>query len=194
MNPHLEKALEVTGLQPTVEGIAQLERLAEWLRQEAIPSGGLGPQEGRQIEDRHLADSVLYAAAWAHPPGECWDLGAGVGLPGLVLAVVWPETKMVLIDRSAKRCDLARRAARVTEVEAEVRQVDWNSLQGSVEAIVSRAAAPAAKLRRTLHRILKPGGIAVVSGSGTSVGGFEEVRLLREFLDRPSRLLIMRSQ
>lgn len=193
MNPHLEAAFEVAGLQPTIEGIAQLERLAEWLRQEAIPGGGLGPQEGAQIEERHLADSILYAAAWTHPPDQCWDLGAGVGLPGLVLAVVWPETRMVLIDRSAKRCDLARRAARVTEVEAEVWRADWNSLEGKVGAIVSRAATPAAELRPTLHRLLGPGGIAVVSGSGISVEGYEEMRLPCEFLDRPSRLLIMRT-
>jgi 16S rRNA (guanine527-N7)-methyltransferase len=189
----MEAALELARIQLSVEGCRQLADLAEWVRREAIPAGGVGPLEGPKLEERHLADSVLFAAAWEGSPRQCWDLGAGVGLPGLVLAIVWPDTEMVLVDRSAKRCDLARRAARLIGVNVTVCQEDWNARKGTVEAIVSRAAAPAQTLRPTLQRLLEPGGLAVVSGTGDRIEGFEPLELPAGSFDHPSRLLIMRS-
>jgi 16S rRNA (guanine527-N7)-methyltransferase len=124
VNPALAEAIEAAGLKLSVEGLARLTALRDWLRREAIPAGGLGPREGKLVETRHLADSVLFAVPFDRAPAECWDLGSGVGLPGLVLAVVWPETSMVLIDRSRKRCDLAKRAARVIEVEVDVDRLE----------------------------------------------------------------------
>lgn len=193
MNRAVGAALEFARVQLSVEGRRQLAGLAEWFRREAIPAGGVGPLEGSKLEERHLADSVLFAAAWEESPRQCWDLGAGVGLPGLVLAIVWPDTEMVLVDRSAKRCDLARRAARLIGVNITICQEDWNVKKGTVEAIVSRAAAPASTLRPTLQRLLEPGGLAVVSGTGDRVEGFEPLDLPAGSFDHPSRLLIMRA-
>jgi len=193
VNRLIRAALEFARIQLSVEGRRQLVGLADWLRQEAISAGGLGPFEGPQLEERHLADSMLFAAAWEEPPRRCWDLGAGVGLPGLVLAIVWPNTDMVLVDRSAKRCDLARRAARLIDVNVTICQEDWNARKGTVEAIVSRAAAPAMTLRPTLKRLLEPGGLAVVSGTSARIEGFEPLELPARSFDHPSRLLIMRA-
>jgi 16S rRNA (guanine527-N7)-methyltransferase len=176
----------------SVEGVRKLERLADWLRVEAIPAGGLGPSEASVVESRHIADSLLFAAAWEQPPEECWDLGSGVGLPGLVLAIAWPTTRVVLIDRSAKRCDLARRAARVLELNIEVRLADLTSQAGRVEAIVSRAAMPATRLRPLLERMLAPGGTAVVSGGQLEEPGYERMKIPAGALDQPVRHLIMR--
>lgn len=193
MNPEIGRAGDFVRVQVSVESHRKLERLASWLREEAVVAGGLGPSEGAMVESRHIADSLLFAAGWSQPPHECWDLGSGVGLPGLVLAVVWPSTKMVLIDRSGKRCDLAGRAARVIGVDVTVRRGDISLLSGQVEAIVSRAAVPAAAIRTHLLRLLSPGGVAVVSGTGGSHAGFERVDIPAGILDRPSRLLMMRA-
>ena len=48
---------------------------------------GPGPVEG------HLPHSLAFAAAVEDPPARAVDLGAGGGLPGLVLAaLIWPDT------------------------------------------------------------------------------------------------------
>ena len=47
--------------------IDALERFAAWLRSEAVAAGGLGPAEKNRIWDRHICDSLAFAAAW--PPG-----------------------------------------------------------------------------------------------------------------------------
>lgn len=163
--------------------------------EEAVPAGGLGPNEGPLIEERHLADSVLFAAGWPVAPSVCWDLGSGTGLPGLVLACIWAETRLILVDSSEKRCELARRGSRVVGVAVDVRQARIEDLRGPCEAIVSRATIPAEEFRPILTGLLSPGGVAVISGSGGETkAGFERIRFpTDEFFDRTSRLLMMRS-
>jgi len=193
VNPAIEAALAFAGLDLSQDQASRLADLAAWLDTEAITAGGIGPAEAARIHDRHLAGSIVYAGAWDAPPGRCWDLGAGIGLPGLVLAIVWPECRITLVDRSSRRIDLARRAARVIGVAVDTRAADIGALAGSVEAVVSRAAIPAAELLPHLRRILSPGGLAVVSGSGIPVPGYEELRVPVGILDHAPRLLMMRA-
>ncbi|HEY3427295.1 MAG TPA: RsmG family class I SAM-dependent methyltransferase [Acidimicrobiia bacterium] len=195
MNPRsaAEAAAEAVGVSLDPISLERLSVLGRWLAEEAVPAGGVGPNEAAVIGERHVADSILFAAGWRIPPSSCWDLGSGVGLPGLVLASIWPGTKMVLVDSSQRRCTLARRGARVLGVSAEVQQSRIEDLTGPYEAIVSRATVPAERFRPILTRLLEPGGRAVISGSGETKG-FEPLRFpTNEFFDRNSRLLMMRS-
>jgi 16S rRNA (guanine527-N7)-methyltransferase len=185
--------LAFAGIHPTAGQFAQLRDLGDWLRVEALPAGGIGPAEGPRIDDRHLADSIVYAAAWEVPPRHCWDLGTGAGLPGLVLATLWPRCRFTLVDRSARKIDLVRRAARILGVEVDTRVASVGSLEGQVEAIVSRALMPASDLLPHLRRLLSPGGLAVVSGSGGPVAGYEELVVPAGILDHSARLLMMRA-
>jgi 16S rRNA (guanine527-N7)-methyltransferase len=192
VNPVLETSLAFAGINPSIGQVAQLEDLGDWLRVEALPAGGIGPSEGPRIDDRHLADSIVFAAAWEAPPGRCWDLGTGAGLPGLVLAILWPRCRFTLVDRSARKIDLVRRAARILGVEVDTRVASIGSLEGQIEAIVSRALMPASALLPHLRRLLSPGGLAVVSGSGAPVAGYEEMAVPAGILDHSARLLMMR--
>lgn len=188
MNQRLMDLATGLNLELTPWMLDQIDALAQWLEGEGVASGGLGPRETDRIADRHLLDSLSFAAGWESPPDTVADFGSGVGLPGLVLAVVWPFTRVTLIDRSSKRCDLARRATRVAEIEGvEVVQADIFSVSELRSAIVCRAAAPASTLRPLLEERLLPGCRAVVSGDGRPVEGFSSLRIL----DQPSRLLMM---
>ena len=195
MNPRLEAAARGVGV-TLDDGMRQrLATLGGWLTTEALEGGGVGPNEAAKIEERHLVDSILFAAGWASAPPVCWDLGSGAGLPGLVLACIWPDTRVVLVDSSAKRCEVARRGGRVVGVDVEVQQSRIEDLTGPYDAIVSRATIPAARFGGILKRLLAPGGVAVISGSSHGhPPGFERLQFPgEEFFDRTSRLLIMRS-
>lgn len=62
--------------------------------------GFLGPGP---VSDQ-IARSVAFAAAAGTPPeGPAMDLGSGGGLPGLVLALVWPGSNWLLIDSNQRR-------------------------------------------------------------------------------------------
>lgn len=193
MNPLRGSIEALTGQRPTDEVIGKLTTLAEWLVAEAIPQGGLGPNEATDVVNRHILGSAAFSLGFPKPPSVCWDLGTGVGLPGLVLAVLWPTTRMVLIDRSQMRCDLARRASRIIDVAVEVKNFDLEELNAQTEAIVSRATVPALRLLSILEGLLAPGGVAVVSGSkATPTPPFLAITIPKGVLYPPPRLLMMR--
>lgn len=174
-----------------------LETFRDWLIAEAIPGGGLGPNEANRVDTRHLADSVLFS--WfLDTPDEVWDLGSGVGLPGIPLAVLFPDTRVVLIDRSARRIDLAGRAIRVLGLpNAEVRTGDITRLEGTVGHVVSRASLPPEQLGEHAARLLLAGGTAVVGGSWSAppkVEGWSTEEVVSDALDRTVWFLIMRRQ
>lgn len=174
-----------------------MERYGRWLADEGVRSGGLGPGEVDRIERRHLADSVLFASQLGSV-AEVWDLGSGVGLPGIPLAIVLPGTRLVLLDRSGRRVDLARRALRILDLQnCQVIQGEIEEVTGPVPAIVSRASLPPDRLAVVARRALEPGGVAVVAGSWVESPrwpGWSTVEIPRHVLDQPVWLLIMRRQ
>lgn len=164
----MDQAAQWAGWSLDAEARSLLARLGDWLREEALPAGGLGPSEANRIEDRHLADSLLFARGWPPPtpPARLVDLGSGVGLPGLPLAILWRETEVTLLDRSGRRVDLARRAIRVLGLSnVEARQADAGRWSGVAEMVVARAAAPPERVREWGMGILVPGGVLVIGGS-----------------------------
>ncbi|MEZ5298662.1 MAG: RsmG family class I SAM-dependent methyltransferase [Ilumatobacteraceae bacterium] len=62
--------------------------------------------------DEAVAHAEHYVAAIEGRGGRLIDLGAGGGLPGLVIADARPDLEIVLLDRREKRTDFLARAAR----------------------------------------------------------------------------------
>lgn len=178
--------------------LAILARYERWLREEAISAGGLGPQEGSRLRSRHLADSLLFAIGWddPDPPARLLDLGAGVGLPGIPLAVLWPGTEVCLLDRSQRRTDLVRRALRVIGIEAQVVTVDVRRYRGEpADLVVARGAAPPAEVKQWAAPLLRRGGRVVIGGSTVARPGpgpgERVVGVPSSVLDRPLWFRIM---
>jgi len=179
---------------------AQLALLAiyrDWLVSEALPAGGLGPAEAVRIDQRHIADSLLFAAPMFEPE-MIWDLGSGVGLPGIPLAIIFPKTSVVLIDRSSSRGDLMKRAVRVLDLaNVRVEHGEIDHLKGYSPTIVSRASLSPQKILKVSRRHLDPGGLAIVGGSWArkpTVTGWETLEIPPDVLDHTVWLLIMRRQ
>lgn len=165
---------------------------------EAVEAGGLGPNETDRIDNRHIGDSLLFAGGFATAPPEILDVGSGVGLPGIPLAVVLPETSFHLLDRSGRRVELMKRAIRVLDLpNIEVVHGDIADWERSVDGIVSRACLSPEQAVVSFKRLLNPGGSAVIGGSWASkpeVSGFELFEVPAMVLDQMVWLLIMRQQ
>ena len=160
-------AAQWTGVVPTAEQINLLTVYRDWLVDEAIPAGGVGPNERVRVWRRHVADSLLFGYG-LDQRSTCLDIGSGVGLPGIALATVHPQTDFRLVDKSGRRCDLLRRAIGVlglrncTVVHSDITQVD-----GKAAFVVSRAAIPAESLMIHVKHLLETGGAANISVSRT---------------------------
>ncbi len=153
------------GADPTRQQIEQLEQYRSWLVEEAIVAGGIGPNEGHRIWKRHIADSLIFGWGLANRLS-CLDIGSGVGLPGIPLAIVNPQTSFDLVDKSGRRCDLLTRAIRILGLQnCAVIHRNLHSIEGRYPFVVSRAAVPAEELMIHVKHWLEPGGVANISVS-----------------------------
>ena len=202
---------EWAGFPLTPEKEDQLGAYADWLREEAIPAGGLGPREGERVWARHIADSLAFATAWRDkpPPSEVLDVGSGVGLPGIPLAILWPEALITTLDRGGRRIRLLRRATRIVGlVNVDVAQGDVFSVADEWESVVFRGAVKAPEAVGLSARLVEAGGTSVLGLSrrpeepadGTDLKNLagalgldaEVVEIPAEVLDATAWLLIMR--
>ena len=160
----LRRAADWAGAVLSQTEVDRLLEYGDWLLDEAIPAGAVGPEEGPRLVDRHLADSLVFASAWKdRPPETLVDVGSGAGLPGIPLAIAHPQMMVTLLDRSQRRSDLARRASHILDL-GNVETVFGESHShgkrysgATFRAVLSPAGAVAAA--RTL---LEPGGIGVI--------------------------------
>jgi 16S rRNA (guanine(527)-N(7))-methyltransferase RsmG len=170
-----------------------LDRYATWLLDEATLAGGIGPNEADSVVDRHLLDSLSFLAPLEETPGSLLDIGTGVGLPGIPLAVALPETDVVLVDRSGRRCTLLNRAIRVLDLEnVEVMQVDISEVQVRADVAVSRASLPPSELLPHLRRLTRLGIVAGSTRSEPTLEGYQAMKIESRYLETPRWLLIMR--
>jgi 16S rRNA (guanine(527)-N(7))-methyltransferase RsmG len=178
--------------------LATLDRYREWLLTEAVEAGGIGPNEAVRIDNRHIGDSLLFAGGFRDTPRFVLDVGSGVGLPGIPLSIVMPDTRFALLDRSGRRVDLMRRVARMLDLpNVEVVHGDISDWRSEVDGIVSRASLSPEQALVSFSRILGPAGTAVVGGSWAAppvVVGFDLLEVPGTVLDQKVWLLIMRPQ
>lgn len=193
----VRRAARWAGIALDQEQIERLAAFADWLVEEAIPAGGLGPAEGPVVHSRHIADSLLFASGWdrSRPPRSLLDAGSGVGLPGIPLAVAWPACETTLLERSTRRADLARRAVRMlglANVRVEAAQMqEWRNRS---ELVVSRGAGSPASLRADLARLVAPSGRVVIGGSRQrrpQARGYRVREVPENAMGHPVWLLIM---
>jgi 16S rRNA (guanine527-N7)-methyltransferase len=177
---------------------AALSRYAEWLATEGIAAGGLGPDEGDRLWHRHIADSLLFAGGRpsSTPPPDLIDVGSGLGLPGIPLALVWPACQVVLLERSGRRAGLLRRVVRILGVDnVAVIETDVRQYRDRAEMVTFRASLPPPRAFIEGRRLCRPGGTVVVglswSEDAAAPPGVEVITVPPAVLDSPIRLLRM---
>jgi len=166
----LQELVNYLDLAPDDRQWDSLERFRQWLASEALEAGGIGPGEVDRLVHRHIGDSIAYVAAFDDPPIEVIDYGSGAGLPGIPLALVWPNTNVILRDRSGRRSELVERAVQLLGLtNVGVEQGDVEGDHRTHAAIVTRALFPVETWARRLAPRLAIGGQAVTSLGGVGV-------------------------
>jgi 16S rRNA (guanine527-N7)-methyltransferase len=137
----LTHASEWLGIAWSSDQRRMLERFQQWLLEEAAAAGGIGPDEGERIFDRHIADSLAFLTLTERDTATIVDVGSGVGLPAIPLAISLPNTNVTIVDRSERRTRLARRAIRVLSLEnVEVITADVNDIREIFDVATFRAS------------------------------------------------------
>jgi 16S rRNA (guanine527-N7)-methyltransferase len=140
---------------------AYLAALIEW-------NGRMNLVAGSTLADptrRHLLDSLVLATALPAPPASLADVGSGAGLPGIPLAILWPQTQVTLIESIGKKADFLRHVAgslplpnvQVLSERAEAAGQD-RAYRERAEVVTARAVASLATLAELCLPLCRVGG------------------------------------
>jgi 16S rRNA (guanine527-N7)-methyltransferase len=155
-------------------------RTAVEILEEAKLRGFLGPGPV-ELHRRHslgFADALAPSRLATEAESECHrfsgrilDLGSGGGIPGVVLAELWPEAQLTLLDSSERRCEF---------LEEQVSEAGWSDrvgvacgraeelgrrpeLRGAFDSVLSRSFGRPAVTAECGAPFLKVLGLLVVS-------------------------------
>jgi 16S rRNA (guanine527-N7)-methyltransferase len=147
-----------------------------------VERGLLGPREVPRLWDRHLLNCAVVAELIEPQRGTLLDLGSGAGLPGLVLALLLPETAVTLLEPMERRCRF------LTEAVAELGLANVSVLRGRAEdvtvrtdVVTARAVAPLPRLAELAIGLVRPGGMVLAIKGRTAQ---EELTAARPVLRR----------
>ena len=146
------------------DGVHRLARLLTLLAED-----DKAPTTVREIDravDAHVADALSgLAVAELASARRVADLGAGAGIPGLVLAAARPEMRVTEVESVGKKCAFLERAIAAMGLPnadvACVRVEEWAAGHGLCDAVTARAVAPLPVLVEYAAPLLAPGGVLV---------------------------------
>jgi 16S rRNA (guanine527-N7)-methyltransferase len=143
------------------ERLGLAERFAVLLATDGVERGLIGPRETPRLWDRHLLNCAMLGEAIAEG-NTVADLGAGAGLPGLVLAIARPDLHLTLVEPLERRVTFLNEAVEALGLtEVEVLRGRAEALHGErlFDVVTSRALAPLGRLLEWSMPLVAPTGV-----------------------------------
>lgn len=151
------------------------------------------------LEVNHLLHSLAIAKYLRFIPGsKIMDFGCGGGLPGLPLAILFPESEFLLIDRTAKKIRVAQEIARAAGMlNVRFAHGDVSECKEKFDFVVSRAVMPQQDLikicRKNIMHVNKnaiPNGLITLKGGDLrdemrQLLSQSEITPVSQFFDEP---------
>jgi 16S rRNA (guanine527-N7)-methyltransferase len=168
-----EAARHVFGL-----ALPMAQAYAELLAGVGVERGLIGPGEAARIWPRHLLNCAVVAEL---VPTVCTlaDLGSGAGLPGLVLAMMRPQARVILLEPMARRITfLLECVSELGLSNVEVRRGRAEEYAGRIEAdvVTARAVAGLGRLAVLATGLARPGGLVLAMKGQAAEREFSEAR------------------
>jgi len=120
--------------------IRMMEAYPEWNAKINV----ISRKDIENLEVNHILHSLAIAKFITFTPGsKVMDLGCGGGLPGLPLAIIFPDVHFHLIDRTGKKILVAKEVAKACGIEnVSFQHGDVAECKEKFDFVVSRAVMP----------------------------------------------------
>lgn len=112
---------------------------------------------------RHILDSLNPLDILSPPPESALDIGSGGGFPGIPLAIVWPRTRITVLESREKKAGFLERAVRelglrnVTVVCARLEEFGHSWTAKPHATLFVRALGNLPEVLRLAERAATPG-------------------------------------
>jgi 16S rRNA (guanine527-N7)-methyltransferase len=121
-----------------LDKLRQLEELyIEWNSKINV----ISRKDMEHFYERHVLHSLGIAKVIQFTPGaQVLDVGTGGGFPGIPLAILFPETKFLLVDSIGKKIKVVQEVAEAAGIKnVEAIKARAEELKGKFDFVVSRA-------------------------------------------------------
>ena len=116
----------------------------------------------READETHFADCLLASRLILKesPGNTIYDIGSGNGLPGLILAILSPDTTVMLVESDSRKSEFLKHMIHLLCLKnVNVMNVRLETLQAAtIETAVSRGFASISKSVLAINRSFNSGG------------------------------------
>jgi 16S rRNA (guanine527-N7)-methyltransferase len=142
----------------------RIHTYAEFLKNQGIERGLVGPREADRIWERHIFNCLPVTTLFTKG-ATVFDIGSGAGLPGIVIALARPDLTVVLIEPLERRVEFLQEAVKTlaeiegqTPLQIQVLRGRAQDIKTTAEYVTARAVAPLEKLKKISWHLLKVNG------------------------------------
>lgn len=133
----------------------EIRSYVDFLVDQGVLRGLIGPREGERIWERHIFNSLPVSTLI--PAGaSVIDIGSGAGLPGIPLALARPDISVTVIEPLQRRVDFLREACQGLPITVLRGRAEDYKIRAKV--VTARAVAPLKKLKSMSWHLLDNGG------------------------------------
>ena len=96
----------------SIEAVQLLARFGQLVYTQVAQLSLVARGDRTVLYTRHILDSLNPLDIQSPPPPSALDIGSGGGFPGIPLAIVWPGTRVTILESREKKAGFLERAVR----------------------------------------------------------------------------------
>ena len=137
------------------ETLERLETYAQLLQRWNRHINLIGRATISDLWHRHILDSAQLAPLIPPEAKNLADIGAGAGLPGLILSILNSPATIALIEQDQRKCAFLREAIRITESSAILHESRVEDIKlPAQDVVLARACAPLDRLLEMAEKLI----------------------------------------
>ena len=179
------------------ETLSRIETFVGLLKDEGRRQNLISASTLDDVWNRHIVDSAQLVRFEPAPRAAWADLGAGAGLPGIVVACI-VDGPVTLVEPRRLRAEFLHRVAEELRLDVGVVQSKAEALHGRYDVITARAVAPLERLLKISHHLstgktvwILPKGRGAVSELADAQKTWQGVfHVERSVTDEDSRIIV----